>query len=137
MSLLVMRLHLKNDVSQLATHFMTHGYMEDNDFFYVTLEDNHGHINDVTSSVVAKWSTEWKVVNEEFDNAFFTDNDLRIFSNKMFMVWDGNHRLQAWLPIIEQFHTHDINWQFYVEGVIFDSREDVSFVIDILYEVNW
>ena len=71
MSLLVMRLHLKNDVSQLATHFMTHDYMEDNDFFYVTLEDNHGHINDVTSSVVAKWSTEWKVVNEEFENAFF------------------------------------------------------------------
>ena len=68
---------------------------------------------------------------------FFTDNDLRIFSNKMFMVWDGNHRLQAWLPIIEQFHTHDIIWQFYVESVIFDSREDVSFVIDILYEVNW
>ena len=35
------------------------------------------------------------------------DEDLKVFSGKIFMVWDGNHRLQAWLPIINQDHTYD------------------------------
>jgi hypothetical protein len=133
----VVRLYLKNDVSQLTTHFMIDGYMEGNGFFYVALEDNHGHTNDVTPSVVAKWSSEWKEVNDEFEKKLLADDDLKIFSNKMFTVWDGNHRLQAWMPIIEQFHTHDINWHFCVEGVILDPRGDVPSVIAALHEVNW
>ena len=89
---------------------MTDGYMEGNGFFYVALEDNHGHTNDVTPTVMAKWSMEWREVNDEFEKKLFADEDMKIFSDKMFMVWDGNHRLQAWMPIIEQFHTYDINW---------------------------
>jgi hypothetical protein len=136
-SLPVVRPFLKNDVSQLATHFMIDGYMEGCGFFYVALEDNHGHTNDVTPSVVATWSPEWKEVNAEFEKKLLADEDLKIFSNKMFMVWDGNHRLQAWMPIIENFHTHDINWHFCVEGVILDPKGDVPSVIAALHEVNW
>jgi hypothetical protein len=137
MPLPVVRPFLKNDVSQLATHFMIDGYMEGCGFFYVALEDHHGHTNDVTPNVVAKWSSEWKEVNDEFEKKLLADDDLKIFSNKMFMVWDGNHRLQAWMPIIEQFHTHDINWHFCVEGVILEPRGDVPSVIATLHEVNW
>ena len=132
----VVRPYLKNDVSQLGTHFMMDGYMEENGYFYVALEDNHGHTNDVTPSVLAKWSPEWKQVNEEFENKLLADDDLKIFSNKMFMVWDGNHRLQAWMPIIEPFHTHDINWHFCVEVIILDPKIDVPSVIAALHEVN-
>ena len=137
MALPVVRPYLKNDVSQLATHFMCDGYMEGNGFFFVALEDNHGHTNDVTASVLSKWSSEWKEVNEEFEKKLLADDDLKVFSNKMFMVWDGKHRLQAWMPIIEQFHTHDINWHFCVEAVILDPRGDVPSVIAALHEVNW
>ena len=133
----VVRPFLKNDVSQLATHFMSDGYMEGCGFFYVALEDNHGHTNDVTSAVIANWSPQWKEVNEVFEKKLLADDDLRIFSNKMFMVWDGNHRLQAWMPIIEQFHPHDINWHYCVEGVILDPRGEVASVIAALHEVNW
>ena len=80
------------------------------------------------------WSTEWKVVNEEFEKTLLADEDLKIFSNKMFMVWDGNHRLQAWMPSIEQFYIHDINWHF---CVILEPRGDVPSVIAALHEVNW
>jgi hypothetical protein len=133
----VVRPFLKNNVSQLATHFMTDGYMEGCGFFYVAVENTHGHTNDVTPSVVAKWSTEWKEVNEEFEKKLLADNDLKIFLNTLFIVWDGNHRLQAWMPIIEQFHTHDINWFFCVEVVILDPRGDVPSVIAALHEVIW
>ena len=137
MPLPVVRPYLKNDVSQLAIHFMIDGYMEGNGFFYVALEDNHGHTKDVTPNVVANWSSEWKEVNDEFEKKLLADEDLKIFSNKMFMDWDGNHRLQAWMPIIEEFHTHDINWHFCVEGVILDPKGDVPSVIAALHEVNW
>ena len=75
----MVRPHLKNDVSQLATHFIHDGYMEGYGFFYVTLEDNHGYTNNVTPSVVAKWSTEWKEVNDEFEKKLLADDDLKIF----------------------------------------------------------
>ena len=89
MPLSVVRPFLKNDVSQLATHFMMDGYMEGCGFFYVALEDNHGHTSDVTPSVMAKWSLAWKEVNEEFKKRLLADDDLKFFSNKMFMVWVG------------------------------------------------
>ena len=106
-------------------------------FFLCGIGGHHGHTNDVTPSVVAKWSTEWKEVNDEFEKKLLADDDLKIFSGKMFMVWDGNHRLQAWMPIIEQFHAHDINWHFCVESVILDPKGDVPSVIAALHEVNW
>ena len=128
---------LNNYVFQLATHFMTDGYMEGCGFSYVALEDHHGHINDVIPSVVVKWSTEWKEVNDEFEKNLLGDDDLNIFSGNMFMVWDGNHRLKTWMPIIEQFHAHDMNWHFCVEGVILDPRENVTSVLAAWHEVNW
>jgi hypothetical protein len=137
MPLLVVRPFVKNGVSQLAIYFIIDGYMEDYGFFYVILENNHGHTNDVIPSVVVKWSTEWKEVNEEFEKKLLADNDLKIFSNMMFMVWDGNHQLQAWMPIIEQFHTHDINWFLCVDCVILGPRGNVPYVITVLHEVNW
>ena len=67
MPLPVVRLFLKNNVSQLATHFLTDGYMEGCGIFYIALEDHHGHTNDVTPSILGKWSSEWKEVNEQFE----------------------------------------------------------------------
>ena len=53
--------------------------MEGSGFFYVALEDNHGHTNDVTPTVVAQWSSEWKEVNDEFEKKLLADDDLTIF----------------------------------------------------------
>ena len=35
------------------------------------------------------------------------DKDLKDFFGKMFMIWNDNHCLQAWLPIINEDHIHD------------------------------
>jgi hypothetical protein len=53
----VVKYFLKNNVCKLTTHFMTDGYMEGCGFFYMALENNYGHTNGMTPSVVAKWST--------------------------------------------------------------------------------
>jgi len=62
---------------------------------------------------------------------------LKGFSNKMFMVWDGNHRLQVWLPIIDQDHSNDIGWHYSVDSVILDPKGDVPSILIALHEINW
>lgn len=136
-SLPVVRPYLKTDVSQLASFFVKTGYLEGNGFFYVALQDNLGHTVDVTPAVTNSWSPEWREVNEDFEKTLQEDEDLRMFSNKMFQVWDGNHRLQAWYPIINEYHPRDINWHYRVESVILDPKGDIPAVIAALHEVNW
>ena len=111
--------------------------MEGNGYFYVALEDNHGHTSEVTPAIEDSWSKEWKEVNEDFEATLLADEDLRVFLKKMFMVWDGNHKLQAWLPIIEQFHAGDINWHYRVESVVLDPKKEIPSVLTALHEVNW
>ena len=77
---------------------MKNGYMEGNGFFYVALEDNHGHTVDITPAIMEKWSPNWSKISEHFERVLHDDDDLRVFSNKMFMVWDGNHCIEAWIP---------------------------------------
>jgi hypothetical protein len=85
---------LKNDVMNLVAHFVACGYMEGNRVFYVALENNEGKTMDVTPEIMASWSNIWVKANAEFEKELNSDDDLRGFSDKMFMVWDGNHYKQ-------------------------------------------
>jgi hypothetical protein len=136
-SLPVVRPFLKNDVLNLASHFVSCGYLEGNGVFYVSMEDNDGRTRAVTDEVVATWSENWIAVNAEFEKLLQSDDDLRVFSGKMFMVWDGNHRLQAWLPIINDDHGQDQSWHFSVESIILVVNGDVASLVTALHDVNW
>lgn len=137
LSLPVVKPFLKNDVMNLAAHFVTCGYMEGNAVFYVALENNDGNTVDVTDAIIESWSANWVRANDAFEKELQKDDDLRIFSGKMFMVWDGNHRLQAWLPIINRDHAHDYTWHFAVESIVLDVKGDVATMLAALHEVNW
>jgi hypothetical protein len=136
-SLPIVRPFLKNDVLNLASHFVSCGYLEGNGVFYVSMEDNDGRTRVVTDEVVATWSENWVAVNAEFEQLLQSDDDLRVFSGKMFMVWDGNHRLQAWLPIINDDHGQDQSWHFSVESIILVVNGDVASFVAALHDVNW
>jgi hypothetical protein len=130
-------LFIKNDVMNLAAHFVACGYMEGNGVFYVALENNEGKTMDVTPEIMASWSNNWIKANAEFEKELNSDDDLRVFSGKMFMVWDGNHRLQAWLPIINNEHKNDRTWHFAVECIILVVNGDIARILTALHEVNW
>jgi hypothetical protein len=99
-------------------------------------EDYDGRTRAVTDEVVATWSENWVAVNAEFDQLLQSDDDLRVFSGKMFMVWDGNHRLQAWLPIINDDHGQDQSWHFSVESIILVVNGDVASLVATLHDVT-
>jgi hypothetical protein len=54
----VVRPFLKNDVMNLAVHFVACGYKEGNGVVYVTLENNEGKAVDVTPDIMASWSNK-------------------------------------------------------------------------------
>ena len=70
--------------------------------------------------------------NDAFEKILQTDEDSKVFSGKMFMVWDGNHRLQAWLPIINRDYTR----YYVVESIILDVKKDLAIMLAVLHEVN-
>ena len=121
----------------LAAHFVTCGYMEGNGVFYVALENNEGNTVDVTDAIIASWSANWIRANDAFEQQLQNDEDLKVFSGKMFMVWDGNHRFQAWLPIINRDHAYDFTWHYSVESIILDVHGDIATMLAALHEVNW
>jgi hypothetical protein len=136
-SLPVVRPFLKNDVMNLAAHFVACGYMEGNGVFYVALGNNEGKTIDVTLDIVASWSDKWVQANALFEEELNSDDDLRVFSGKMFMVWDGNYRLQAWLPIINNEHKDDPSWHYVVESIILVVGGDIAGMLTALHKVNW
>jgi hypothetical protein len=122
----VMRPFLKNNVMNLATHFVACRYMEGIRVFNVELENNEGKTMDVTPNITASWSDNWVQANAEFEKELNSDDDLRVSFGKMFMVWNGNHRLQAWLPIINNEQRDDPSWHFLVESITFVVGGDVA-----------
>jgi len=85
-SLLVVKAFLKNDVMNLAAHFITCGYMEGNGVFYVALENNERKTIDVMDDIIKSWSANWVKANAAFERELHNDEDLKVFSRKMFMV---------------------------------------------------
>jgi hypothetical protein len=136
-SLPIVRPFLKNDVLNLASHFVSCGYLEGNGVFYLSLEDNEGRTKVVTDEIIATWSESWISVNAEFEHLLQSDADLQVFLGKMFMVWDGNHRLQAWLSIINEDHSLDRSWHFSMESIILVVNGDVASLVASLHDVNW
>jgi hypothetical protein len=58
-SLPVVRPLLKNNIMNLAAHFVACGYMEGNVVFYIALENNEGKTVEVIYDIVASWSDKY------------------------------------------------------------------------------
>jgi hypothetical protein len=39
----------------------------------------------------------------------------------MFFVWDGNHRLEAWLLYINHLHNDEPSWHISIDSIILDT----------------
>lgn len=135
----VVRPAMKSDITLLQDHFRDVGYVEGQGVFYVAV-DNDERIPktlDVTPEIIAGWSPNWVIKNEEFEHFLQADPDLRKFSGKMFHVWDGNHRLQSWYPFINSEHPNELAWHFSVDCIMLELKGDVVAALTALHEINW
>ena len=54
----------------------------------------------------------------EFRQFLQPNPELWFLSNKMFYVWNGNHRLVAWTEFISEAHTNDLDWHFCMRTIV-------------------
>jgi hypothetical protein len=65
------------------------------------------------------------------------DEDLAHLAGNMFHVWDGNHRLTAWMRHINNHHADDPEWHLAVHSILLDPRGHVGDLIEAMHDVNW
>jgi hypothetical protein len=70
----------------------------------VSTTNNLGEEMEVTKDIEEGWDQNWKDYNVEFKYILNANLDSKMFSNKMFYVWDGNHRLKVWYLCIDRVH---------------------------------
>jgi hypothetical protein len=119
-SMPIVRLALLIDVKKMEHSFQM-GYREGDKIFYVFTTNNKGVEKFVIPKLFDSWDIHWQAKNVKFEEYFKVDLDIQKLSNMMFFVWDGNHRLQAWLPYIDQMHKTKENSHVAVDSIILDN----------------
>jgi hypothetical protein len=83
------------------------GYRDGDRVLYVSPYNNLNEELHVSDDIHNSWSPFWQEANEEFEAMFQNDPDLAHLCDKMFYVWEGNHRLSAWWRHINKHHLLD------------------------------
>jgi hypothetical protein len=126
---------LQSDLDKLEQEFV-HGYRDKAAVFYVTLTDEHGSTQEVTSAVKENWGSLWNAQNEEFNRYLLSVPELSHMENLMFFVCDGNHRRQAWLNHIDRLHKNDPSWHFRVDSILLNTKDKIGLVMQVMHNIN-
>jgi hypothetical protein len=123
-------------VQHLEREFVK-GYRDGDRVMYISMYNNDKQTRDVTDEVMAKWSPLWRDANDAFEFELQSDEDWSQFSGKMFFVWEGNHRLSAWLRHINKHHADDPSWHISVQCIVLDPRGHVGNLLHAMHDINW
>ena len=110
-------------IDELKEEFMDHGYVETQPKFYVVATDSDGNEMPVTDEIRDSWDDVWKIQNTQFELECETGDDFKYLKGKMFSVFDGNHRLHAWMALSKE-HPLDLKFHPRVQAAVF--RPEVS-----------
>ncbi len=80
---------------------MQHGYLGKLLEFHITEFDHEkkGHIVD---EYIDDWDDMWKAQSMDFDAECDQVEEFKQLKGKMFFVFDGNHRLNAWMEVSKE-----------------------------------
>ena len=83
---------LEFDVQLLENEYFN-DYREGDRVLYVSVVNDRGESLCVTKDKLRFSDPMWQQVNNVFEQSFFRDEDLKVFKDKLFWVWEGNHRV--------------------------------------------
>ena len=101
MPMVVVQSIQEDDVETLQEKFYRTGYVATHCEFYLTVRNKEGKTRTM-ADFVDQWDPVWKEINEEFERECDKVEEFKILKDKMFWVFDGNHRLTAWSAIAKQ-----------------------------------
>lgn len=90
-------------IARLKSRFEMHGYIEDAPKFYVQMVDENGVDLVVTQEIRDAWDPTWVVQNQTFEAECDKDPAFAIPRDRMFVVFDGNHRLFCWMQVASKY----------------------------------
>jgi hypothetical protein len=118
---------LQSDLDKLEQEFV-HGYRDGAAVFYVSLTDEYGSTQEVTSVVKENWSSLWNAQNEEFNRYSLSVPELSHMENLMFFVCDRLH--------IDPLHKNDHSWHFRVDSIILSTKDKIGLVMQVMHNIN-
>ncbi|KAI5059181.1 hypothetical protein GOP47_0025500 [Adiantum capillus-veneris] len=97
---------LRDDLDGIKTAFAREGYMQEKGAFIVSLWTFKRDQTIATDDIKEKWDPLWIEINEEYELELKSKPRFADLSDRMFYVWEGNHRTLAWTEDIkEKFST--------------------------------
>eukprot|EP00249_Psilotum_nudum_P036666 c8326_g1_i1 orf=3-452(-) len=94
--------------STLKKTFISDGYLEEKGSFVLSLNGTSGVTIPVTNEIISSWDPLWQDVNTKFEDSLTLNEAWRDFKHQMFLCWDGNHRAQAWMEVINETFRFDM-----------------------------
>ena len=113
---------LEIDIQKLWSEF-TMGYERRGPVFYVALRNFSMEEGFVMEEMRRGWSKQWQKADREFEGILKLSPYLSKFSNRMFYVWDGNHRLLAWYPFIASNQRNNPAFHVPVKAIVLRVEE--------------
>jgi hypothetical protein len=123
------------DVARLQNEFVM-GYRDGDRAMYVSLYNNLDEVFNVSDDIRASWSSLWQECSDEFDSMLKKDSDLSQFVDKMFFMWQGNHRLTSWFRHINKHHSMDKEWHISMDCIVVDPRKCVTVFLNAMNDIN-
>ena len=134
--MLIVRLALKGDITKLEADFFN-GYRDGDRVFYLSATDSKGNSQFVDDEVRASWSPNWAQANAVFEIQLDADPSFTSYKNKMFFIWDGNHRFFAWKSYIDRLHTEDYERHVFVDSIILAPElDDIPSLLIAMHDIN-
>lgn len=90
-------------IDNLKAKFKMHSYVEEQFIFYVQPTDEDGNTNRVTNVICQNWGPLWIEENRMFEAECDQHAAFACLKDKIFSMFDGNHRLFAWRAICDEF----------------------------------
>jgi len=69
-------------------------------------------------------------------NTFFLEIQISNFYQVVCFLWDGNHKLQAWLPYIQHVHHENLEWYYLVDSIVFNTSHALVELLITMTNLN-
>ena len=99
----IVRPTLKGDITKMEADFFN-DYCDGDHVFYISATYSKGDFQFVDDKVYASWSPNRTHTNDMFEFQLDSDPSFIPYNNKMFFIWDGNHKIFAWKNYIDCVH---------------------------------
>ena len=78
----------------------------------------------------------WQLCNDLFENVLRNDNDYERFSEKTFLVWEGNRYVTLWHQYIHRLHCQDIEWYYFVDCIVLELVGSEVILLKTMHNMN-